>query len=130
MHLTTESVFDILRPRIAHDALYNSRKREEEHASTCLAKTRSRILQIIRRWADEDERAVCWLHGPAGTGKSTIAHTIAEEYSRQGRLAATFFFSRKKGEREDINKLIPTLTYQFAATRRIGAGGGATSSGE
>jgi archaellum biogenesis ATPase FlaH len=57
---------------------------------------------------------VCWLHGPAGTGKSTIAHTVAERCEESGQLAGTFFFSRKKGDREDINKLVPTLAYQIA----------------
>jgi len=57
---------------------------------------------------------VCWLRGPAGTGKSTIAHTIAEICDQKGKLAATFFFSRGKGDREDINKLVPTLAYQIA----------------
>jgi hypothetical protein len=53
------------------------------------------------------------LHGPAGTGKTTVTHTIAEEYD-DGRLAASFFFWRKTGDRDDINKLVPTLAHQIA----------------
>jgi hypothetical protein len=54
------------------------------------------------------------LSGPAGTGKTTVAHTIADEYHKRGRLAASFFFWRKTGDRDDINKLVATLAYQIA----------------
>ena len=57
---------------------------------------------------------ICWLSGPAGTGKTTVAHTIAEEYDKDGKLAASFFFRRKAGDRDDINKLVPTLAWQIA----------------
>ena len=35
-------------------------------------------------------------------------------YKSRGRLAATFFFWRKTGDRDDIDKLVATLTYQIA----------------
>ena len=58
---------------------------------------------------------MCWLSGPAGTGKTTVAHTIAEEYNKHRRLAATFFFWRKTGDRDDINRVVATLAWQLAA---------------
>jgi cytidylate kinase len=45
----------------------------------------------------EDERCI-WLNGLAGTGKSTIARTVARRYFEQKRLGASFFFSRGGGE--------------------------------
>jgi hypothetical protein len=54
------------------------------------------------------------LSGPAGIGKTTVAHTIAKEYDELGQLAATFFLWRKAGDRDDINKIVPTLAYQIA----------------
>jgi hypothetical protein len=57
---------------------------------------------------------ICWLRGPAGSGKSAIAHTIADRCHQQERLAATFFFSRGKEDRSDISKLVPTLAFQLA----------------
>ena len=111
-HRLAVSAFDHLTPHMVFDALYNSRKREEEHASTCLPGTRTRILQIILDWANGAGHPVCWLRGPAGTGKSTIAHTSANIL--KDILAASFFFGRKTGDREDITKLVTTLAYQIA----------------
>jgi hypothetical protein len=75
----------------------------------------TKILHDIRSWADNKSSArVCWLSGPAGTGKTTVAHTIAAEYDRRRQLAATFFFWRKTGDRDDIKRLVPTLAYQIA----------------
>ncbi|KXN80791.1 hypothetical protein AN958_07271 [Leucoagaricus sp. SymC.cos] len=56
-----------------------------------------------------------WLRGSAGTGKSAVAQTFAEECSQQtpGRLGAVFFFSRINGF-NDHTKVIPTLAYQLA----------------
>jgi hypothetical protein len=115
LHVPTEpTVFDLLGPHIALDACYNSGKRAEAHASTCQPDTRTKILENIDQWVNGAGHPVCWLHGPAGTGKSTIAHTVAERCEESGQLAGTFFFSRKKGDREDISKLVPTLAYQIA----------------
>ncbi|KAF8637085.1 hypothetical protein AX14_010339, partial [Amanita brunnescens Koide BX004] len=61
---------------------------------------------------------MCWLSGPAGTGKSTVARTIAEEYDKRGQLAATFFF-RRNTDRADIKKLVPTLAWQIAHDSKI-----------
>jgi hypothetical protein len=111
---TEPTVFDLLGPHIVLDACYNSGKRAEEHAVTCQPDTRTKILENVGKWVNGVGHPVCWLHGPAGTGKSTIAHTVAERCEKSGKLAGTFFFSRKKGDREDINKLVPTLAYQIA----------------
>lgn len=109
------SVFDVLQPHVVWDALYGSGQRSEEHAVTCQPKTRTKILDDVRSWADSmTTTPICWLSGPAGTGKTTVAHTIAEEYDKDGKLAASFFFWRKTGDRDDINKLVPTLAWQIA----------------
>jgi RecA/RadA recombinase len=104
-----------LKPHIVEDALYDSAQREKEHAVACQPQTRAKILDDIRSWADNRLSAhVCWLSGPAGTGKTTVAHTIAAEYDQRGQLAATFFFWRKTKDRDDIKRLVPTLAYQIA----------------
>ncbi len=109
------TVFDLLHPDFVQDALYSSAKRQKEHAVTCQPETRTKILSDIRFWADSATTTpICWLTGPAGTGKTTVAHTIAEEYANRKQLAATFFFWRKTEDRDDINKLVATLAYQIA----------------
>ena len=50
----------------------------------------------------------------AGTGKSTIAHTVARDYFEQGRLAASFFFSRGGGDAGNASKFVTTIAVQLA----------------
>ena len=54
-----------------------------------------------------------WIYGPAGSGKSAIAQTIAELYFKWKKLAATFFFSRNAVTRNNEFMLIATLVYQL-----------------
>ena len=49
------------------------------------------ILDAIELWAsDFNKLPVYWLNGLAGTGKSTIAQTIAERVFADGQLGASF----------------------------------------
>lgn len=54
-----------------------------------------------------------WLHGGAGAGKSALAQTLAHEFKKSGKLAASFFFSRAKGSTSNGDHLIPTLVFQL-----------------
>ena len=55
-----------------------------------------------------------WLNGLAGTGKSTIAQTIAERLFAEGNLGASFFCSRDFKDRSDLHFIFPTLAFQLA----------------
>ena len=113
MHVCTlDSVFTILDPYVARHAFYNFRTPEIEYASTCRPDTHARILQDIEEWLCNARQAVYWLHGATGTGKSSIARTVAQRH-QDSRLAATFL-SGKKTASDDYQKLIPTLAYQIA----------------
>jgi hypothetical protein len=57
---------------------------------------------------------IYWLSGMAGTGKSTIARTIAQACLDEGRLGASFFFSRGGGERETARTFVTTIAVQLA----------------
>jgi hypothetical protein len=73
------------------------------------------LLQEIYEWADgQDERCIFWLNGLAGTGKSTIARTIARTYFDQKRLGASFFFSRGGGDVGHARKFFTSLAVQLA----------------
>ncbi|KAF9785184.1 hypothetical protein BJ322DRAFT_1211109 [Thelephora terrestris] len=47
--------------------------------SGCLKGTRESVLDKVEQWSDDFKQSpIFWLHGLAGTGKTTIAQTIAE----------------------------------------------------
>ena len=81
----------------------------------CLSGTRAAILDEIELWIrDFDKPPVYWLNGLAGTGKSTIAQTIAERTFADGRLGASFFCSRDFEDRRNLQSIFPTLAVQLA----------------
>ena len=81
----------------------------------CLKRTRTAILDEIELWArDPNKPPVYWLNGLAGTGKSTIAQTIAERTFADGRLGASFFCSRDFEDRRNLRLIFPTLAVQLA----------------
>ena len=81
----------------------------------CLKGTRRTVLDQIELWArDFDKLPVYWLNGLAGTGKSTIAQTIAERMFAEGRLGASFFCSRDFEDRSNLHFIFPTIAVQLA----------------
>lgn len=54
------------------------------------------------------------LSGLAGTGKSTIARTVARKYYEQKRLGASFFFSRGSGDVGHAGKFVTSIAVQLA----------------
>jgi NACHT domain len=107
----------LLEDRINRHAVYNSVEREREQASVCHEGTREKVLNGVTAWAEEQNgRPACWLRGPAGAGKSTIAQTIAQRYDENHKLAFSFFFSRRNVDRSDATRFILTFAYQLATT--------------
>jgi hypothetical protein len=83
----------------------------------CLEGTREQLISDIFDWfnnADPSCEHVFWLSGLAGTGKSSVARTIADRAQDQGRLAATYFFSRNTAATRAPSAIIPTIVYQLA----------------
>lgn len=86
-----------------------------EHQPKCLPCTRIELLADIDQWATAtDQRCVCWLNGVAGSGKSTIARTVAAHYNHRGVLGASFFFSRESGELSNSSRFVTSLVRQLA----------------
>ena len=72
----------------------------EEHNSKCLANTRVELQRQIKEWAkDMNGKPIFWLNGMAGTGKSTVARTVAWSFADEGHLGASFFFKKGEGDR-------------------------------
>ena len=93
----------------AGDALFNSYDTEQRHRM-CLENTRVEVLEQAMEWsADNSSRCIFWLKGLAGTGKSTIASTVAFRLKAENRPVATFFFKRGHGDLSHVRKLIPTI---------------------
>lgn len=101
---------------VASEAAFNSLN--NQHESTCLPNTRTELLQDISKWVDGVDgfanKCVFWLNGIAGTGKSTVARTVARTYHDRKILAASFFFSKGGGELGDGKKTLTTLAWQIA----------------
>lgn len=97
---------------IIEGAIFDSHA--EEHSPTCLQGTRTDILRVIQNWAELPQmKALFWLNGMAGTGKSTISRTAARLLSDSNQLGASFFFKRGEGERAGISKFFPTIAAQL-----------------
>ncbi|KAF9642971.1 hypothetical protein BDM02DRAFT_3123980, partial [Thelephora ganbajun] len=71
------------------------------------------MINGANRW-DFDKPSVYWLNGLAGTGKSTIAQTVAERIFADGQLGASFFCSRDFQDRRDLKLIFPTVAVQLA----------------
>lgn len=97
----------------AASAAYNSQAEEEN--SFCLKATRSELLQDIDDWFNDDKtETIFWLQGMAGTGKSTIARTVAKRWDEQNCLAASSFFKRGGGDRGNLSCFYTTIASQLA----------------
>ena len=69
----------------------------------------------IELWANDfNMPPVYWLNGLAGTGKTTIAQTIAERFFASGQLRASFFCSRNFEDQSNLKLIFPTLAAQLA----------------
>lgn len=93
----------------------------------CSPGTREGVLKEIGGWVSEDrEHQIYWLNGGAGTGKTTVALTLAHSietastalgttgFSNEGMLSASFFCSRDNSDRSNIHYIFPTLSYLLA----------------
>ncbi|KAJ7165435.1 hypothetical protein C8R43DRAFT_210760 [Mycena crocata] len=115
------------RPAHASKAAFNSKERE-----ACTDATRENILSDIFKWIHHDsmlpksnlpsathgvdyDRPIFWLNGSAGTGKTTIAYTVAKRCwdSHPNLLGASFFCSRDDVECSDLGRIFTTLSYQL-----------------
>ena len=82
----------------------------------CLPGTRTRLLTEIISWAtqsnvENEEKNVLWLHGMAGSGKSTVATTVAHHFDSLKRQGAYLFFERATSTPSTV---ICTLAYELA----------------
>ena len=113
MSQTQRDVEDRLKP--LGDAIFDPDREESEEDSeiVCDPHTRVDLLQRIMDWTiDTKEKDIFWLQGKAGTGKSTISRTIAQNLIRKEHPIASFFLKRNT-DRADSDHLFPTIASQL-----------------
>ena len=83
----------------------------------CSEDTREELLKEISDWinnVEKDTPRIFWLHGPAGTGKSSIAHTIAHRFRELERLGSCFCFDRNQMAEGRHEKVFGTIARDLA----------------
>ncbi|OBS17672.1 hypothetical protein FPOA_09407 [Fusarium poae] len=91
--------------------------KEVREAPRCHKHTRASIIEKIETWIDSPRLGdtIMWIGAPAGTGKSTLARTIAERCEGRDVLAATYFFRRgaQDSRRNGTARLLTTIASQL-----------------
>lgn len=83
---------------------------------TCQEGTRVTVLSTIRDWANDSttKKQIFWLKDLPGTGKTTIATTIAHEWLESGHLAGRFFFTPNSKAASNLKQFCPTVAQDMA----------------
>ncbi|KAK2028243.1 pfs domain-containing protein [Colletotrichum zoysiae] len=101
---------------VVEAAMYDTH--HNQHEPTCHPGTRLGVMDGIRDWAeDPNNQDVYWLSGLAGTGKSTVARTLAQEFDKNHTLAGTFFFKRGNTDQNKASLLFSTIARQLVERR-------------
>ncbi|KAF6743544.1 hypothetical protein DFP72DRAFT_932865 [Ephemerocybe angulata] len=111
-----------LAENMAAGALHDSEERV--NAPKCMPETRIAVQTEIISWIsdghkDSNPKRILWVTGPAGTGKTAIMGSIAEQCKERGIPAISFFFSNRSNSPTASNslrskkRLVSTLAYQL-----------------
>ncbi|OBZ66753.1 Vegetative incompatibility protein HET-E-1 [Grifola frondosa] len=111
----------------ALEKLHRVKDASHDESVQCLPDTQVRILDSIYRWIDapEPHKNVLWLHGIAGSGKTTIASTVASQLAsgqgppprlRRRLLGADFFCKRDVEDLTKPHRVWPTIADHLART--------------
>jgi len=87
----------------------------------CMDGTRQSILSEIVDWVankpgQEDAlwRNACWVYGPPGIGKTSLAHSICAILHERKQLAGTFFCRRDDPILSEPRNILPTFIHRLA----------------
>ena len=97
---------------------YETRHSSYGSPTGCMPGTRVKILEALEAWALDDlsSSKVYWLVGMAGTGKSTILHTMCEILDGKNMLGGSFFCSRGSENACNARLIVPTIAHSLAST--------------
>ena len=104
--------------KLSHEMTsYKTRHSSYGDPTGCMEGTRVKILADLEAWAsDELSSKVFWLVGMAGTGKSTILHTLCEILDGKNMLGGSFFCSRGSENTRNARLIVPTIAHSLAST--------------
>ncbi|PVF91747.1 hypothetical protein CPB86DRAFT_777625 [Serendipita vermifera] len=89
---------------------------------TCLKGTREPILQEIREWrsAKDVDKRVFWLCDIGGSGKSTVAYTMSQEWHKVvDLLLGRFFFSKNARDTADTDLFCSPLARDLSSKHPV-----------
>ncbi|KAJ7266135.1 hypothetical protein C8J57DRAFT_1718130 [Mycena rebaudengoi] len=109
-----ETGLNTLHRAAALEAFYDSA--ENFSQPRCHPETRAEMLDDLYEWATaaEQSSSMCWLHGPAGAGKSAIMQTLCQRLEEDSLLGGAFFFKQGHPSRGYATAFFATLAYQLA----------------
>jgi hypothetical protein len=127
IHSTYDAIATSLLCQERLDRLPRSKKAVYDRGLQCLSGTRQDIFRLIYDWIDSKEPGnnVFWLRGTAGSGKSTIASTVAARLDGTsnvlgglglGSLGATFFCKRDDNSLNQPSLVFSTIAFRLAHT--------------
>ncbi|TFK61534.1 hypothetical protein BDN72DRAFT_904031, partial [Pluteus cervinus] len=102
--------------RLANDAVHSASFNAAERGDPpkCHPDTRIAVQDSLVAWRSNREAGpIRLISGWAGTGKTTIAQTMAEYWAKQQQLGGSFFFSRSSQKRSTTDWTTETILYQF-----------------
>jgi energy-coupling factor transporter ATP-binding protein EcfA2 len=96
--------------------MWRSRNARFDRKKICLPSTRLSVIEKILEWvsSSSSSQSILLLHGMTGTGKSTIANTIAVILANSGRLGASYCFSRDDTTDCNAENMFSTIAVEMA----------------
>ncbi|KAG0693117.1 hypothetical protein DFH29DRAFT_860401 [Suillus ampliporus] len=82
-----------------------------------LGRDRARLIKKFEARLENSGNTMSWLHGPAGTGKSVIAYSLASHCRPKEILAGSFFFSRRHSNSRSARCVVLALAYQLGLSQ-------------
>ncbi|KAF3917868.1 hypothetical protein ABW20_dc0107041 [Dactylellina cionopaga] len=113
---TTQKIhqkIDLAKLRSVEGAAFDSFLNKTDD-TRCHPDTRVGLLHEINEWFQNPQgKAIFWLNGMAGTGKSTLSRTVAQSFANKNQLGASFFFKRGEGDLSHAGRFFSTIATQL-----------------
>jgi len=108
IHVGRDTIIQAASP----NAFYDSR----QHFETPKRLTGDQIahMNAIRDWVFETKTPLMWLYGPASSGKTVLARSIADWCAQDRLFLSSYFFSRTDSSRNSSSSFIATIAYGIA----------------